>query len=90
MQDETEYETDSDEEGYGQQILKPQFIRKAERDVSKIGLCRHVMSMASALAACEASAALCLTGCCTLSYDRLVGNMMQCLAVDKYLWSCRR
>ncbi len=34
MQDETEYETDSEDEGYGLQVLKPQFIRKAERDVS--------------------------------------------------------
>lgn len=90
MQDETEYETDSDEEGYGQQILKPQFIRKAERDVSKIGICRHVMSIASAFAACEASAVSCLRACCMLSYHRLAGNMMQYLAIDKYSWSCRR
>ena len=33
LQDETEYETDSEEETDGRQILKPVFIKKTERDV---------------------------------------------------------
>lgn len=33
IQDETEYETDSDDEVYGQQLLKPMFVSKSEREV---------------------------------------------------------
>ena len=33
MQDETEYETDSEDEVYGQQLLKPVFVPKADREV---------------------------------------------------------
>ncbi|KAL3143239.1 hypothetical protein ABBQ38_002090 [Trebouxia sp. C0009 RCD-2024] len=31
-EDETEYETDSEDEGYGQQLLKPMFVSKSERE----------------------------------------------------------
>ena len=34
LQAETEYETDDEDEDFGQQILKPVFVPKAERDVS--------------------------------------------------------
>lgn len=33
VQDETEYETDSEDEVYGQQLLKPVFVPKADREV---------------------------------------------------------
>ena len=36
LQDETEYETDSEDEGYGQQLLKPMFVSKSEREVCAV------------------------------------------------------
>lgn len=43
LQDETEYETDSEDEVYGQQLLKPVFVPKADREVDVPGPGSHVM-----------------------------------------------
>ena len=43
LQDETEYETDSEDEVYGQQLLKPVFVPKADREVGVPGPGSHIM-----------------------------------------------